>query len=206
MDVRRAVERIQLLPEAFVDCSIRQGRDAVLKQLRERDGSIADRIVDAFIAEDIRDTIATVAGKAKPYEIPDDYIFFLEFYGGLAIDRDDYYFSVFGVGPWVEHWYSSIVSDAVLQEPGEYGFLSLGRVTVHKGEPGSPYISFFLDLAGTVQKHCVIGVGPWGLGTPDPDVVLQDLHGHSAMWRKLANSFTEWLEQAADTEGSFGYV
>jgi hypothetical protein len=206
VDVRNAVERIRLLPEVYVDCSIRQGREAILEQLRERDGSIADRIVDAFIAEDIQDTIATVVRKAEPYEIPDDYIFFLEFYGGLAIDRDDYYFATLGVGPWVEDWYGSIVSDQALQEPGECGFLSLGSVTVHKGEHGPPYISFFLDLAGTVQKHCVIGVGPWGVDTPDPETVLQDLQGHPEMWRKLAHSFTEWLEQAADTEGSFGYV
>jgi hypothetical protein len=205
MQVIQVVERIRLLSEAFVDSSIRQGRDTILEQLRERGGPTADKIVDAFIAE-ISDTIATVVGKAKPYEIPDDYIFFLEFYGGLAIDRDDYYFSVFGVGPWVEHWYSSIVSDAVLQEPGEYGFLSLGSTNIRKGEHRLQRVHFVLDLAGTVQEYCVIGVGPWGLGTPDPETVLQDLQGHSEMWRKLANSFTEWLEQAVDTEGSFGYV
>lgn len=208
MHVREAVKRIQLLPEASVDCSVRQGRDAVLKQLTARDGSIAETIVDAFIEEDIRGEIALLVQKAAPYDIPGEYIFFLEFYGGLAIDNDDpnYNFSVLGIGPMVEEWYGFIAGDEALQEPGKYGFLSLGSLNFGQGKLKSKHIGFFLDLAGGVQEHCVIGVGPWGEDTLTPSTIIKDLHAYPDMWRKIAGSFTEWLEQAAETRGAFGYT
>jgi hypothetical protein len=202
MNVIEVIERIQRFPDAFVDCSFRQGRDAILRQLNERTGEDEEAFVDVTI-EGIQDTIATLIQKAAPYDIPDDYIFFLEFYGGLAIDRDDYYLALLGVGPMVEEWYGSVDSDEALQEPGKYGFLSLGSLNFRGRRFRFQSVSFFLDLAGVVQKHCVIGVGPWGQHTLTPYTILKDVRAHPGMWRKIANSFTEWLEQAAETHGVF---
>jgi hypothetical protein len=205
VDVKEIVERIRLLPEAFVDCGFRQGRDAFLRQLESRTGKDEAHLVDVYI-EGCRETIAELVQRVAPYDIPDDYIFFLEFYGGLAIIRDDYYFALLGDGPMVEEWYGSVVSDEALKEPGKYGFLSLGLLSFRKGKYQFQYIDFFLDLAGFVRKHCVIGVGPWGQGTLTSWTILKDVHAHPDMWQKMANSFAEWLEQVAETRGSFGYI
>lgn len=205
MDVREAVKRIQLLSGAFVDCSFRQGRNAVLKQLEERTGRDEEAFVDVYIQE-MQDTMATLIHKAVPYEVPEDYIFFLEFYGGLAIDRDDYNFSILGIGPMVEDWYGSVESDEAFPEPAKYGFLSLGSLNFREGKYKFQHVDFFLDLAGIIQKHCVIGVGPWGQAGPTPSTIIQDIHAHPGRWQKIAPSFTEWLEQAAETGGAFSYT
>lgn len=105
----------------------------------------------------------------------------------------------------VEDWYAAINSDEALPEPGRYGFLSLGSLNFREGIYKFQYVSFFLDLAGTIQKHCVIGVGPWGAEELTPDIVLKDIYAYPGKWQKIANSFTDWLEQAAQTGGAFIY-
>lgn len=205
MDVRKAVEHIQRIPGAYVDCSFRQGRDKVLKQLNERSGRDEKDLLDASI-RDIQNTIVELIQEAAPYHIPDDYIFFLEFYGGLAIDKDNYRFSVFGVGPMVEEWYASVVSDVAFSEPGKSGVLSLGRMSFRTGEYQFQYVTFFLDLAGILQENCVIGIGPWGKEELTSFTIIKDIHAYPGMWRKIANSFTEWLEQTSETQGSFNYI
>jgi hypothetical protein len=203
--VVEAAERIRRLPDVFVDCGVGQGRDAFQKQLEERSGKDESASVDGHI-DDLRSTIEELAMRATPYGLPDDYVYFLEFYGGLAIDTDDYYFAIMGVGAMVEERYSSVVSDEALQNPGAYGFLSLGVLSFRAGEHRFQRVSFFLDLTGTIQRYCVIGVGPWGKGTLTPDAILKALPAHHAMWQMTASSFTGWLERAADTRGAFGYA
>lgn len=206
MKMKEIVERIRLLPEAYVDCGLRQGRDMIQKQLNERAGEEEKvEFVDAFI-EDIQNTIASLIQRAKPYDIPDDYISFLEYYGGLFLWNDKYTLSLFGTGPMVEEWYSSVVSDEALQEVGQYGFLTIGSLNFREQHKYKfQYVTFFLDLAGHVQKHCVIGIGPWGAETLTPLDILKDIHAYPGTWQKVANSFTEWLELAAETEGAFIY-
>jgi hypothetical protein len=199
------VERIRRLPEAYVDRSFGQGRDAFLRQLEQRTGRDEVASVDLYI-EGSRNTITGLVQKIAPYHIPDDYIFFLEYYGGLFIKGDHYSLSVLGTGPMVEEWYSSVNSDDALHEVRQYGFLTLGSLGFGE-HPNYRFqeVTFFLDVAGNVQKHCVIGVGPWGQETPTPVDILKDIHAHPDQWRKATDSFTEWLEQAAETNGAFGY-
>jgi hypothetical protein len=203
--MREAIDSIKQFPETLVDCSFGQGRDMFLKQLEERNGRDEEDSVDAYI-EDCQNTITGLVRRAKPYNVPDDYIFFLENYGGLFLWDDKYTLSLLGTGPMVEEWYSSVVSDDALLEAGQYGFLTIGSLNFNEQHKYKfQYVTFFLDLAGNVQKHCVIGVGPWGAETLTPLDILPGLHDHPDRWRKTANSFTEWLEQAADTKGAFGY-
>lgn len=205
MTLRESVNRIKLLTGASVDANYRQGRDKVIEQLNERTGKNASGSVDIFI-KNSQDAIPELTQAVAPHNIPEDYIFFLEFYGGLAIESDDYYFSILGIGPMVEEWYSAIDSDEAFPEPEKYGFLSLGMLNFRKGKYKSQYVDFFLDLAGSVQKYCVIGVGPWGKDDPNSFAIIKDIHAYSEMWQITANSFTEWLKQVAETHGSFGYM
>lgn len=204
MNLIETVERIRLISGTFIDCGFGQGRDMFLKQLEERTGNDESALVDVDI-QGSRDLITKLIKRANPYNIPDDYIFFLENYGGLAIDRPNYRFSVLGVGPMVEDWYASVISDEAIQEPGKYSFLSLGSLNFREGRYKFQHVDFFLDLAGIIQKHCVIGVGPWGAEDLTPDIVIKDIYAYPGKWQKIANSFTEWLEQAAQTEGAFIY-
>jgi hypothetical protein len=71
--------------------------------------------------------------RAEPYSIPEDYIAFLENYGGLSIEGDDYRFSILGAGPMVEDWYASIESDQAILPIGNYGLLTLGALRFRSG-------------------------------------------------------------------------
>jgi hypothetical protein len=107
----------------------------------------------------------------------------------------------------VEDWYSSVVSDNALLEVARYGFLTLGSLNFRRHHKYKyQEVTFFLDLAGNIQKGCVIGVGPWGQGALTLLDVLRDIHGHPGRWQKVAGSFTEWLARAAVTKGGVGYV
>ncbi len=213
MKINDIVERLRPLPGTYIDCGFRQGRDAVLKQFRQQLDQDAqynvDRsaTIDRFLSE-MRNDIVELVKRAAPYELPEDYIYFLEYYGGLAIDGANCNFSVFGIGPMVETWYGYInTADHVLMESGKLGWQSLGRLVFRKGHKYDfQRVLFYVDLIGAVQKNSVIGVGPWDGVEPQELTILSDIHAHPDLWRKLANSFTEWLEQASETQGSFVYT
>lgn len=192
------------MPDSYVDSNFGQGREAVLKQLEKFGGQ-----PETFVNRGIEEAKAAIAGlieRAIPYTIPDEYIFFLEYYGGLAIDTEDGYFSVYGIGPMVEEDYASIISDYVIYQSGEYGFLSLGILGFRNEKYKFQYVSFFLDISGTLQKDAVIGIGPWGKNTLSSYEILKSIHAHPESWRKTSNSFPEWLEYAGRTQGLFDYL
>ncbi|MCB9419478.1 MAG: hypothetical protein H6667_06725 [Ardenticatenaceae bacterium] len=105
----------------------------------------------------------------------------------------------------VEEDYSSIISDNVIYQSGEWGFLSLGGLGFRHEKYKFQYASFFLDIAGIIQKDAVISIGPWGKDTLVPLGILKDVHAYPQAWRKISNSFTEWLEYAGLTRGLFDY-
>lgn len=139
-----------------------------------------------------------------PHHLPDDYVFFIEWYGGLSIDDPhSHYFQIAGLGPMTDDWYSDVLSsDGGLYENG---LLLIGTLTFTR-EGILQFVKFFLDVAGTIKQYCVIAAGP--LKPPYPNVVpiLQSPQNHPTQWTKLADSFTGWLEQAAETRGTFGYI
>ena len=205
MSVIAAVERLRMLPEAYIDSGFRQGRDAVLRQLESRTGEDESASVDVYLAG-MKDDIANLRQRALPFYVPEDYIEFLETYAGLSIDDIEFRLVVFGIGPRVEDWYASIVSDEAWAEPGKDGLLPVATLISRSlVRHRSKRVSFFIDLSGGIQEQCVIGVGPWGADDLRPQTVLKDPRAHSALWAKTANSFTEWLEQAGETRGAFNY-
>ncbi len=64
-------------------------------------------------------------------------------------------------------------------------------------------ITFFLDLIGHIRQYCVIGVECADEEEPDYLSILRNLPN---CWTKVADSFTEWLEQIAATNGKLGYL
>jgi hypothetical protein len=201
--VTRAVTRIQLVPRAHIDRSFRQGREAVVAQLRARTD---DEVIDISVADiDIahfREGINEICTWVAPNRLPEDYVFFLEFYGGLLIETPDYNLLVDGIGPMVEEWYGFPMGDDGICENG---LLAVATLALKKERIGQS-VRFFLDLAGTICQDCVIGIDDRGLERADYASILREPYAHTDRWTKLADSFTEWLEQAAATSGTFGYI
>lgn len=207
-EVVAAVEKISRLSGAFVDGNFLQGRGVVLEKLQERSPQEDEKAAIAFI-EDAQETVATLQRRVAPFEVPEDYTFFLGYYGGLAIEGDNCRLSLLGTGPMVEVMYPSIDSDSAFSEPGKYGFLSLGTLEYYY-LPRIYRVGFFLDLAGTVEKSAVIGMGPVDrtLGAKDVSSfeIAMDVSEYPDRHQKVADSFVDWLVKIAKTGGKVGYV
>jgi hypothetical protein len=229
--VINAVERIRQLPGAFVDVNYRQSRELFAKQMAGRMGveALSSHEIDQDIAG-LQGDIVGLAAKVEPYDLPENYVFFLEYYGGLAVwQPSEYRFEVQGVGPMVNEEYGDFAQDNWGQRndpllPGPRGLiiahlrldmdLSKAKargltpakmVNVHKQEVEympPKWVEFRLDVAGTIQKHAILGLGPNEADALHP---LSFDDGDKRTWRKLADSFTDWLDLAAKTRGTFGY-
>ncbi len=199
--IKATIEQIKDLPNSEVDRNFRQGNLAVLEQL--------DFKTDLdFISETIdylQNIIATLKKNALPNEIPDEYIFFLEFYGGLYIEGDRYYFSTYGLGPMSEEWYPSIISPGALPEAVEYGFLAVGSLSFYDGKYKGQYVEFLLDLAGKVRKNCILAIGLLGNEPLQISTIFKNIQEYPDSWHIVADSFTLWLKYAAETNGVFDF-
>jgi len=203
--VMSVVEQLRRENGAHIDVSVGQGRDAVRKKLQERLGErVAEPVLDKALSE-IQKALAELAQRLRPYELPQDYLFFLEYYGGLFLESGAHYFAVLGVGPMVEEWYAAIDSDSAIPELVKYDFLQVGTLSFRAETYQFQRVSFVLDLAGTIQKHAIIGIGPWGHGGITPLDVVRNPREFTGAWQLSAKSFTSWLSQAAATKGAFGY-
>ena len=201
--VEDVIERLAGI--ATVDYGFLQGRKAILSQLQKRTGEDEETRVDMCIAN-AKNAVESLISKSSPYTIPEDYLYFLGYYGGLCISRDSHYFQVFGIGPMVEEWYAAIDSDAAILKPGESGFLSIGSLSFATGKFQFQRVNFFLDLAGVVQKQSIIGIGPWSKEETTPLDVIKDFSAYAGMWKIIAGTFIEWLGQVAKTQGLFIYT
>ncbi len=200
------IEKMESVSGAIVDQHFLQGNEAVLKQLNLRHGNYNEQFVASSV-EDARARITDMIRGTHPHIIPEEYIFFLEYCGGLSIDDEDYYFSTYGIGPLVEEYYSSIDSDFAMPEfHWGSGLLKVGHINFRRGKLKDHDVYFLLDLANNVQKHCVFGIGPCGWESTSPATITEDLQHYTDEWQIVANSFTEWLELAVKTRGSFGYL
>jgi len=228
----RSVERLRSLPNAFVDVNFRQDREAFRKQLASRREleTISDDEVDSYVTH-VQESIAELVEKVSPYELPKEYRFFLEYYGGLELwNENEFRFEIHGIGPMVlENYWDFIIhnwgerSDPLL--PGPRGLIiaglrldlemakakALGVITQTITRPDginielvpSKRVEFRLDLAGIVEKGSIIGLGPDETDTSHP-LSLGD--GDLRRWQKLSSTFSEWLELVADTQGLLGYA
>lgn len=200
--LKAIVEQIERLPDSGVDSNFRQGHAAVLQQLDYQ----VDEVFLESAMQEVQEDLLTLKQKAIPHSLPEDYLFFLEFYGGLYIAGNNTYFSTYGIGPRSEEWYSAIISPDAMPEAIQYGFITVGVLTFHGGKYIGQKAKFFLDIAGDIQKHCVIGIGPFKPQEQDLFTVIKNISAYPTTWHKIADSFTHWLEQAAETAGTFDYL
>jgi hypothetical protein len=204
--ITAALTKIAQLDGALVDRSFRQGYDAVVEQLRQRDPDISQEDIDSLI-EYYPQAIASFERWIAPYHLPDQYRFFLEYSGGMQISTDRYHLSMLGTGPMVEEWYGYIQGDEALMDPSCDGVLLLGSLVSEIPMQGRyPRVYILLDLAGIFQAEHVIGVGPLTYS----DVTISDIvkapSHYQAHWKILANSFSQWLELVATSAGTCGYT
>ncbi len=220
--VMNIIEPQRGLPGRHIDVGYRQGREAVLEQFHreyppeeqflqayapderfQKDyASLADRLMTKMPAE-----IEELIKLARPYPLPEDYLFFLAYYGGLSIDGDNSRFSINGVGPLTNLWYGYLLGERVfLWASGKTGWQWLGDLAFRKGHPyEGQRVHFYLDLAGKVSQGCVIALtSAEMLGSLDVDL-LKTIPTNPGLWTKVADSFTDWLKRAAETRGMFDF-
>jgi len=218
MRVVEVIEQVRQLPNSRVGCGFRQGRQAVLKHFFQMLGPIDPTMVERQIAR-ARRRLARLTTLVAPHSLPEDYRFFLEHYAELTFvpSGDSLYLSVFGVGPTITGGEGDIVEyqeesarsrikqlyiamwSARVSRGGQTSDL-LGIVSQKSTAEGDErpipfsWVLFYLDLAGTIQKHSIV-----------VEETLSQASRKSG-WRKVASSFTDWLELIAVTGGTFGYT
>src|SRR6266545_462524 len=176
----QAVEKIRSIPDARIDQGIQRVTDETLRTMLQRD---------------FEELFAWVA----PNYLPPDYRFFLEYYGGLSINTSFYAFDIRGIGPMHNGWYLHIIGSQGDFDEGLYenGFLEIGSLSIIQTRER---VRFFLDLGGSIEQQCIIGIAEGGpdFKIGDTEITLRQPHGHRQSWSKLADTFTSWIEMAAE--------
>ena len=198
----RAVQKIELLPTSKVGIGVRQGperiqswriRDHARRGYGKPPGPVEECI--RWMQDDLKEVIDWIA----PDEFSEDYLFFLEYFGGLQIVTSSYTFHIWGVGLQHMDWYLHLMGDGDLMRGFHaYGLVWIGQWSRRWGCPEHDFFhELLLDLVGRVQKGCILAP-PKEYAVPDSEnasdeyngPVLSDLSG----WTVLASSFTELLE------------
>src|ERR1700752_1494359 len=111
--IAQAVERIRSIPGARIDQGIQHITDETLRAALRRD------------FEELYDWIF-------PNQLPPDYQFFLEYYGGLSISTPFYTLDVRGIGPMQNGWYLHLMCTQGDFDEGLYqnGFLEISLLSV----------------------------------------------------------------------------
>jgi len=203
--IEKVIEQIRLLPNTHVDCGTEQGEDRFFAQLSNNPSTpvMLELPFDWHVTETNK-CLAQVENFIKPYSLPVDYLSFLKLYGGITISNEDYHFTSLGFGPMAEEWYPYLAGKV-----GYYanGFLKIGSLRLRNPiENKFMYASFFMDLGNRIRRCCVIEVSMWKLGNLNLQDVFRELQSCSSCWSIVADSFTKWLQIAANTKGSFGYL
>jgi SMI1/KNR4 family protein SUKH-1 len=210
MTIIDIVENSRLFPWTYIDCGLRQGEKAILAHLQNQfDNFQEDEYYSVSkVLSSMQSEIEELTNSISPYQIPEDYRIFLEYYGGFAIDGINANFSVSGLGPMVETWYGYINHENDdLWASKKIGWLEIGDLVFQKSHKFyGQRVIFFLDLAGLIHNNCIIAIGPWNGVNPDVLLILEDMKAYSSTWRRIADSFSEWLALAIKTQGMFTYI
>jgi len=200
--IEKIIEQIRFLPNAQVDCGTEQGQNQFFTQLSKHltTPELLELPFELFVMETNK-SLTRIENLISPYSLPADYLSFLNRYGGIAISSKDSNFASLGFGPMAEEWYPYLMGKA-----GHYenGLLKIGTLRIRNFvENNFMYVSFFLDIGGRIKQDCVIQVSMWKLRNLNLQDIFRDLQSCSFCWSVVANSFTEWLQIAANTKGRF---
>lgn len=218
MDIHSAIKVIQSTPEAKVDRNFGQGDSVLEAQVEVLYADITPASKDEIIRS-CQLKLSQLIQMVSPYRLPEDYLCFLQCYGGLRIGRvatDSPLLTIFGTGPAIDLYYPDVME----MNEGQIGSnieqlyiasirlprYSLDQIRSYRsrGEhmsrqpfdealdlpPSNVARRIYLDLAGDVQRDSV-------LTEIDPN---SDEH---LGWIKVANTFSDWLELIARDGGRF---
>ncbi len=217
MDIHSAIKVIQEIPEAQVDRNFGQGDSVLGAQVEALYADIAPASKDEII-HSCQLELSQLIQMVAPYSLPEDYLCFLKFYGGLSIGRvatDSPLLTIFGTGPAINLFYPSVVeiNEDVVSVINQLHIASidLPRYTVDQNSltesregvsrhsfdealdlcPSNLDRRIYLDLAGPVQKYTIL--------TTEIDPKSFEI----LRWIKIANTFSDWLELIAKDGGRF---
>jgi len=161
--------------------------------------------VEQHIQRD-REFLNQINSWVRPYQLPEDYRFFLEYYGGIQLISEHHKLFVSGIGPMVDEWYEFLMSDSAATEPGKDGFMHIADLVFTQIREGYyPRVQFMLDLAGHIQLESVIALYPRRADAPNAVTILSDPAAYKNYWKIAAPNFTIWLEHVLETYGVLGY-
>jgi hypothetical protein len=181
--------------------------------LRKR--SIMERVhrgLDAQGGEDIvtwriRVTalIEELVQSAQPHRLPDDFLEFQMAYGGLSIGRgEELLLNVYGFG------WDTMNSHGALQDPELLGVVDLARIPylpigflfmADLDQQNRRRYAFLFALEGSVDGGRVFAVRDRRQGHAIE--LLEEAGGLPSQAKPLAETFTDWLELAVESNGTF---
>lgn len=209
MSIIKIVESSRLFSWVNIDCGLAQGEDAILKQLQSQYNDFQE---DEYCSVSssvswMKNALEELKEKTTPYQLPKDYMVFLEQYGGLSIDGINSHFSVLGISTMTEQWYGYLNQDNIdLWKANICDWLRIGELVFHRNHRFfGQRVIFYLDLAGFIQPGCVVALGPWDGVNPKELVILNNKHIHSNYLEKISESFDGWIELAIKSRGGFSY-
>jgi hypothetical protein len=155
----------------------------------------------------------------EPHLLPTDYLFFLEYYGGLVInDGNKPILDIFGTGPLADVTYSPVAEvnrvssasthknvyiaggDVLLSDKEKEVLLEIKKFDtklpniVKKNMPKSQHISFYIDIQSSIQAGSIIAI-------KDIEIKIK-----SNKWEYVAPSFTNWLKMILESGGKYGFI
>lgn len=202
MEIKEILEEIKKMPNTFVDCNFGQGED-ILRQYFVTE-KININQIDLYISNSIK-YIDTLQKMFRPRNIPQDYILFLQNYGGLTIHKEASMLNVFGVGPLADVEYIQVVdaNKGSLASGNKNVLIARGSIhlssnernlwkkireaddklprIVKENEPTVQNVHFFIDIQENIKKDSIVFVKQ-----------IDILMGKGKM-TMVANSFAEWL-------------
>ena len=184
--IDQAVKHIRSLLYARVDNNYGQGAESILNQVKTLESDNPEE-VDQIIAYS-KECLVRLEEMFLPHQLPSDYLYFLEHYGGLIIEKpgDDNSFNIYGIGPAVNIWYAHVEESNILSENYlKKGFLSIGTLNL-----GNQYKKY--HLSSNFYKHIHYYLSSSG-NVYEEGVFLSGNKFERDELRMIASSFTEWL-------------
>jgi hypothetical protein len=181
----KLVEQLRAMPGAFVDCNIGQGRDAVLQHIRTFYGEKETAFIDQYTVGG-QQSYAALHEFVKPYQFPEDFLFFVWHYGGALIQSDTCNMLIHGDGPSCKDAYGWLLdTDDGLYENG---IIAIGDMSFTEG-----HVRFLMDLSGVISRYSILCLPTWTHPGIQEIDILRNPHAYAHTWQKQASSFTEWL-------------
>ena len=200
------LQKVSQLDGAVVDQGYAQGVISILEHIKANDPNAN---IDAAqrLSRSLQDGLKDIHSWVYRYVLPEDYTYFLEYWGGLHIKTNKFYLEIMGIGIMVDSWYSYLMGDEGFFDPSDDGVILLGSLGSQQPIHGAYFrVYFILDVAGIFQAEQSIGVGTLTTGNSIVRHIVKTPATYVADWKILANSFSQWLELVATSAGSCGYT